>query len=137
MISPIFCLVAPLELPTLTGLQAKSARSCGNLHFQPFWPNSRSHAYLVYSSFLLEPYVFWKMKQEIMLHHMGIINIDGYCHARVHAGVTPHSSIFFSLFFGCISLFLLILVHHCPYYCLLQCYHLLQHYCLLQCYSLL
>ena len=41
------------------------------------------------------------MKQEIMLHHMGIINIDGYYHARVHAGITPtvpHSSIFFSSF---------------------------------------
>ena len=31
------------------------------------------------------------MKQEILLRHMGIINIGvhGYCHARVHAGVTP------------------------------------------------
>ena len=29
------------------------------------------------------------MKQEILLRHMGIINIHGYCHARVHAGVTP------------------------------------------------
>ena len=37
---------------------------------------------------------------------MGIINIHGYCHARVHATV-PHSSIFFSLF-GFITLFLLI-----------------------------
>ena len=28
---------------------------CRNLHFQPFCPNSSSHANLVYSSFLLEP----------------------------------------------------------------------------------
>ena len=34
----------------LTALQVN-----GNLCFQPFWPNSRSHANLVDSSFLLEP----------------------------------------------------------------------------------
>ena len=39
------------------------------------------------------------MKQEILLHLMGIINIDGYSHTRVHADITPtvsHSSIFSS-----------------------------------------
>ena len=42
------------------------------------------------------------MPLEILLCHMGVINIHGYCHARVHAGVAPtvpHSSIFFSSFF--------------------------------------
>ena len=52
---------------------------------------------------------------------MGIINRDGYCHARVHASVTPtvpHSSIFSSFW-----LFLLIGSSSWPYYHLLQCYH--------------
>ena len=44
--------------------------------------NSRSHANLV-------NHIFCKTKQEILLRHMGIINIHGYCHARVHAGIIP------------------------------------------------
>ena len=48
--------------------------------------------------FILVNHVFCKMKQEILLCHMCIINIHGYCHARVHASITPLYIFFSSLF---------------------------------------
>ena len=62
--------------------------------------NSRSRANLpVESLYSLARvnHVFCETKQEILLRHMGIMYIHGYCHARVHAGVTP-LYIFFSSF---------------------------------------
>ena len=55
------------------------------MHFQPFWPNSSSHANLEFTLPVVScySYVFCKMKQEILLHHMGIINIDGYCYTTL------------------------------------------------------
>ena len=57
--------------------------------------NSRSHANLP-REFIIVNHVVCTTKQEILLCHMGIIIIHGFCHARViHAGVTP-LYIFFS-----------------------------------------
>ena len=63
--------------------------SCGNLRFQPLWPIVGAVLIYLGRECTLVNHVFCKTKQEILLRHMGIINIHGYCHPRVHAGVTP------------------------------------------------
>ena len=73
--------------------QMEAGGSCGNLRFQPHRPIVGAVLIYLVNHVLL----FCKTKQEILLRHMRIITpkIYGYCHARVHAGVTP-LYIFFS-----------------------------------------
>ena len=63
----------------------------GVVGIQPLWLIVGAMLIYLPREHTLVDHGFCRMKQEILLRHMGIINIHGYCHARVHAGVTPSS----------------------------------------------